>query len=162
MDTFMTLILPAFTVIIVAYGTDILSLLHWLMQSKFEKEPAETSPEFQQPSKATSDRRIKKDNSQFAIERIISDFSSTDKRKRLSARELIIKFPPHLLEEKFLPLISDTGTDFKIATSAAEILIENGREEIIPYLASFFSHREKGIAGFLADRDYNKVVNLFK
>jgi len=162
MDTFITLILLAFTVIVIAYGADFICLLHWIMRSGFEKQPAVNHSKLQHPLKPLSNTSLKKDNCQLAMNRIISDFSSMDKSKRLSATKLIIKFPPRLLEEKLLPFISDSRIDSEIATSAAEILLENGRETIIPDLALFFSRSEKGIAGFLDDRGYNKVVNLFK
>ena len=163
MDIYIGLIVTFLTVIIFTYGSDIFYLFQWFILSGLTEQNSLVSPVSQLPPEKTSPKRVKESNHKNkAINKIMSDFTSSDRDKRLAATELIKRFPPEFLEEKLLPYLSNSNTDSEVSASAAEVLLENGREEIIPVLAQFFSKRENGIAGFLDDRDYNKVVNLFK
>lgn len=167
MNIFITLVLPITAIIVIAYGTDLIYLLHWAIQSGLEDHFQISSGKDQKVppigiNRKTTDTENHQSEQNNRINRFLSDLSSSDMEKRLQAEELIKQLPPDTIEKNLLKLILDKDSDPETANSAAGILLERGGEEIVPLLAQFFSQKDKGIAGFLDERDYNKVVNLFE
>jgi hypothetical protein len=154
------------TVIIIAYGPDVISLLRWIMAASLN-DRSPVSVKVPEHSEIYINEGINKTTSQKAndeealIDELLANLSSSDSSKRLLAEALIKECPQIIVEEKLLDLISNSTSHPETANSAAELLLQSDKEEIIPLLAQFFSQKDKGIAGFLDDRDYNKVVNLF-